>query len=638
MFVTTLVLCAVAFATDGNGTLKRRPFIRDAVFYLATISWLFFIEMDGHVTIVKASLFVVYYVLFVAFVLISRQIYLKYYKRVAHSPADDSDAFDSSLDSSLDSALLSNADSAGSMFEPKISQPVDGSGNAAGGTVDFLLAEDKTAGDLWGWDGGLRLKLRAMRKRESQRSSARMGAGRQRMSMSLTAAEYHRRLNDLDAGFDVSKRKPNAQFRSRSFSANNQSALASYFEDSAENAASGWVQSAKRAQRAFPPKAAQHYEREINANANHNDGLFDVSAALLQALEDFQGQSVIGKILYPVLAPLTLVRRMSIPILGNDFTEDWEEGEANEVARLQREGLAEEGGTGAGGGLNHGQSASLYDVEDDDTSPLDSGEEKSKFADSDGVEGEGVSRAAEEEDDDDDEDGYPWSKGFAIVSCICFPLIAGLGTLPEVWIVENVLPLWSVFVIIGMIFAIVTFKGTSTHHPPRSRCTAMIFLIFGFCASILWIYFIANELVTILNTLGILMGISNSVLGLTVLAWANSAPDTVSIVGVAKAGYVQMAIGGVYAGRMFDTLVGLGLGLTIGTIRSSSGELLLSGNSVLYFSFASLMVSVISATIVVPLSGFKYTKKLGLFLGVLYMVWMVLAILTAVGVISAKLD
>ena len=117
-------------------------------------------------------------------------------------------------------------------------------------------------------------------------------------------------------------------------------------------------------------------------------------------------------------------------------------------------------------------------------------------------------------------------------------------------------------------------------------------------------------------------------LGLTVLAWANSAPDTVSIVGVAKAGYVQMAIGGVYAGRMFDTLVGLGLGLTIGTIRSSSGELLLSGNSVLYFSFASLMVSVISATIVVPLSGFKYTKKLGLFLGVLYMVWMVLAILT----------
>ena len=182
-----------------------------------------------------------------------------------------------------------------------------------------------------------------------------------------------------------------------------------------------------------------------------------------------------------------------------------------------------------------------------------------------------------------------------------------------------------------------TYQGTTTRYPPRSRCTATVFLVFGFFASILWIYFIANELVTILNTLGILMGISNSVLGLTVLAWANSAPDTVSIVGVARSGYVQMAIGGVYAGRMFDTLVGLGLGLTIGSIRAKGGELLLSGNLVLYFSFVCLMISVMSAGIVVPLNGFKYTKKFGIFLGVTYMVWMVLAILAAVGVIQTKL-
>ena len=32
-------------------------------------------------------------------------------------------------------------------------------------------------------------------------------------------------------------------------------------------------------------------------------------------------------------------------------------------------------------------------------------------------------------------------------------------------------------------------------------------------------------------------------------------------------GYVQMAIGGVYAGRMFDTLCGLGLGLTVATLK-----------------------------------------------------------------------
>ena len=64
---------------------------------------------------------------------------------------------------------------------------------------------------------------------------------------------------------------------------------------------------------------------------------------------------------------------------------------------------------------------------------------------------------------------------------------------------------------------------------------------------------------------------------------------------------------------------------------------LLSGNSVLYFSFVCLMLSVVSAGIVVPLSGFRYTKKFGVFLGVLYLVWMVLAVLAATGVIKVKL-
>jgi Ca2+/Na+ antiporter len=364
-----------------------------------------------------------------------------------------------------------------------------------------------------------------------------------------------------------------------------------------------------------------------------------VCSLLRDVQEDFEGQNIVGKILYPLLAPLTLVRRLSIPILGNNYSEDWEEGEADEVARLQAEGLVEEGGIGAGGGPSSKHGEGSFDVEDDDSAMADGNDEGH------GVDGRvgdtliagNAEARSEPDEEEEEEDGYPWSKGFAIASCVCLPVIGGLGTVPDVWIVKDVFPLWALFVLVGVIFAIVTYQGTTTRYPPRSRCTAKVFLVFGFFASILWIYFIANELVTILNTLGILMGISNSVLGLTVLAWANSAPDTVSIVGVARSGYVQMAIGGVYAGRMFDTLVGLGLGLTIGSIRAKGGELLLSGNLVLYFSFVCLMISVLSAGIVVPLNGFKYTKKFGIFLGVIYMVWMVLAILAAVGVIQTKL-
>ena len=671
MFVTTLVLAAVAFATDGDGKLKRRPFLRDIVFYMATLSWLLYIEIDGHVTMVKSSLFVIFYILFVAFVLLSRQVYLKYFKRVAPSPAADPDAFDSSLDA----GLLGNEAGGGSgMFEPQSSQPMDDS-RAENDTTSLLFAKDEVAGDLWGWDGGLRLKLRSIRKHESHHGTATMGgAVRSRGHQSLTAAEYHRRLNDLDAaGFHISKPSGNPRRNARSSAQSASSSAISFsersaisgdgddlfsrFEDSADHAAAGWVRSANHAGH----NHNHHQDRDNNRPGAEKDAPFDPRSVLYAVLEDFQDQGIVGKILYPLLAPLTLVRRLSIPILGNDFNEDWEEGEADEVARLQREGLVEEGGIGSGGGPSPPSGrdqggAVVFDVEEEEESTA---EEKSKFNDgndegeidsADGNNstivpssaagpGQGTEAEGEEdkEDEEEDEDGYPWSKGFAIASCLCLPVIGGLGTIPNVWIVQDVFPLWALFVAIGVVFAIVTIQGTTTKHPPRSRGTAKIFLAFGFTASILWIYFIANELVTILNTLGILMGISNSVLGLTVLAWANSAPDTVSIVGVARSGYVQMAIGGVYAGRMFDTLVGLGLGLTIGTLRAKGGELMLHGGTVLYFSFACLMLSVVSAGIVVPLSGFKYSKKFGVFLGVLYVVWMVLAILAAVGVIQTKL-
>jgi len=185
----------------------------------------------------------------------------------------------------------------------------------------------------------------------------------------------------------------------------------------------------------------------------------------------------------------------------------------------------------------------------------------------------------------------------------------------------------------GVVGAVFMANGTAHHHPPRRRSTAIVLLVLGFIASILWIYFIANELVTILEVLGILCGIPNSVLGLTVLAWANSAPDTISIVGVAKQGYVQMAIGGVYAGRMFDTLCGLGLGLTVATIKAG-GPITLHPDLIETISFATLLLSVVSAGIIVPLSGFKYTKPFAIALLILYFLFLLLGLLAAANVLS----
>ena len=60
--------------------------------------------------------------------------------------------------------------------------------------------------------------------------------------------------------------------------------------------------------------------------------------------------------------------------------------------------------------------------------------------------------------------------------------------------------------------------------------------------SVAWIYVMADEIVAILRTMGVVTGISEAFLGMTILAWANSLGDLVANVFMARAGKGEMAL------------------------------------------------------------------------------------------------
>lgn len=137
-----------------------------------------------------------------------------------------------------------------------------------------------------------------------------------------------------------------------------------------------------------------------------------------------------------------------------------------------------------------------------------------------------------------------WNRWLVCVQLFTGPLFSVFilwANLSEDW--ENpgkALALMVLYTLLGSLVTLaILVLSTSEHRKPKFH---YLLCFLGFIISIAWISTIAGEVVGVLKTFGVVLGISEGLLGLTIFAAGNSVGDLIADITVARLGYPVMAL------------------------------------------------------------------------------------------------
>ncbi|KAM3220761.1 cation/calcium exchanger 1 isoform X2 [Capsicum annuum] len=230
-----------------------------------------------------------------------------------------------------------------------------------------------------------------------------------------------------------------------------------------------------------------------------------------------------------------------------------------------------------------------------------------------------------------------WSKPFGVVSITLAPLLLILiwdfiGPKTRIWA-------YGISGLIGLACGVVVFFTSDGLNPPKKF--NFLWLGLGFFMSITWTYILAEELISLLVSMGLILGISPSILGLTVLAWGNSLGDLVANVTLAKSGGprgAQVALCGCYAGPIFNTLVGLGLSLIFTTWKAFPSSYIVPMDSTIYETMGFLLLGLLWALVILPKRDMRLDKFFGIGLLAIYLCFLFLKLARALGFIDFQIS
>jgi len=127
-------------------------------------------------------------------------------------------------------------------------------------------------------------------------------------------------------------------------------------------------------------------------------------------------------------------------------------------------------------------------------------------------------------------------------------------------------------------------------------------------------------------------------MGLTIMAWGNSLSDLITDILVSSRGYPAMVTSAIYSSPITHVLLGLGFSFIIKTVKIGGPiELTTDGlnpslTNTLWINFIFLLLGLVLTLVIVPISQFRFTRILGIFLLLVYIGSILCSILDLLGV------
>lgn len=178
------------------------------------------------------------------------------------------------------------------------------------------------------------------------------------------------------------------------------------------------------------------------------------------------------------------------------------------------------------------------------------------------------------------------------------------------------------YTLLGSLLLLATLLLTTTEHTRPKYHALLCFL--GFVISIAWISTVAGEVVGVLKTLGVILDISEALLGLTIFAAGNSIGDLVANITIARLGYPVMALSACFGGPLLNILLGIGIGGVIMMVQDANlkhrlhpeqplqyGPYPIKVGVTLIISSITLLVILVGLLIAVPMNKWILGRKIG---------------------------